>query len=78
MTHADHEFETGPFKKAARESAPAPTLFDVEAVNIKTRARRKLAEAVSEDNAEAIIKTAVIRRGVDEEFFTAVPHEAAL
>lgn len=49
-------------------------LFDVVAVNIKTRAERFIAEAKSERTAEAIVNMAVTRRGVDEEFFDTRPH----
>ncbi len=50
-----------------------PTLFDVVAVNIKTNVKRPLATDKTEREAEAIIKMAVFRRGVDEEFYTAIP-----
>lgn len=61
------------------DSWPArrPPSFDVEAVNIKTGARRNLAEKTTKDNADAIVKMAVARRGVDKEFYEAVPHENA-
>lgn len=49
-------------------------LFDVIAVNIETGATRTIAERKREANAEAIINMAVMRRGVLEEFFKAVPH----
>lgn len=49
-------------------------LFDVVAVNIKTRAERFIAEAKSERTAEAIVNMAVMRRGVEEEFFDTRPH----
>ncbi len=49
------------------------TLFDVVAVNIKTRARRRLATDKTERDAEAIIKMAVLRLGVEEEFYMAIP-----
>jgi trimethylamine:corrinoid methyltransferase-like protein len=45
-------------------------LYDVVAVNIKTGAERVLVTDTTERNAEAIIKMAVMRRGVDEEFYT--------
>lgn len=52
-------------------------LFDVVAVTIKApHAKRLLAERKTEANAEAIINMAVMRRGVDEEFYAAVPHPA--
>ena len=46
---------------------------DVLAVNIDTRRVRLLAESKDERNAEAIINMAVMRRGVEEEFYVAVP-----
>jgi hypothetical protein len=52
---------------------PQTTLFNVVAVNIKTGARRIIAERKTERNAEAIVDMAVMRRGVDEEFFTTEP-----
>ncbi len=48
-------------------------LFNVVAVNIKTGAERLIAERKTEHNAEAIVMMAVMRRGVDVEFFKAVP-----
>ena len=53
-------------------------LFDVIAVNIKTGAERFMAEKKTEPNAEAIVAMAVMRRGVDEEFYKAVPHPHTL
>lgn len=49
-------------------------LYDVIATQIKSpHTRRKLAERKTEADAEAIIKMAIIRRGVEEEFYTAEP-----
>lgn len=48
-------------------------MFDVIAVNISTRTISLIARNKSERNAEAIVSMAVMRRGVDETFFTAVP-----
>ena len=48
-------------------------VFDVVAVNLATLRVRLLAETKTEKNADAIVTMAVMRRGVDEEFFTAVP-----
>ena len=48
-------------------------MFDVIAVNLKTRAVRLMAERKNERNAEAIENMAVIRRGCDEEYFDTVP-----
>ena len=44
--------------------------YRVVAVNIKTKARRIIAEGKTEIVAEKIADMAVLRRGVDEEFFT--------
>lgn len=49
-------------------------LFDVVAVNMTTMQVRLIAEAKSERNAEAIAMMAVGRRGVEDEFFSEVPH----
>lgn len=48
-------------------------LYNVIAVDIKTGEERIIAENKSEKNADAIIKMAVVRRGVGKEFFKAVP-----
>ena len=51
-------------------SADAQTkLFDVLAVNLNTLTVRVIADNKTERNAEAIITMAVMRRGVEEEFF---------
>lgn len=50
-------------------------LFNVEAVNIKTRERRIMVERITRLNAEAFVKMAIYRRGVDEEFYAVVPCE---
>ena len=47
-------------------------LFNVVAVNIKTKQERIIAENKTERNAEAIVNMAVMRRGVEEEFFKTV------
>lgn len=47
-------------------------LFDVVAVNMATYKVRLLSEDKSEESAEAIIKMAIMRRGVDTEFYAAV------
>ena len=49
-------------------------LSDVVAVNIATGAHRLIAEGKTERNADAIVSMAVMRRGVDDEFFKVVPH----
>ena len=48
--------------------------YDVVAVHMNTNTVRLIAENKSERNAEAIVMMAVGRRGVDEEFFSGVPH----
>lgn len=48
--------------------------FDVVAVGLETNKVRLIAENKSERNAEAIVMMAVGRRGVEEEFFSEVPH----
>lgn len=48
-------------------------LFDVVAVNMQTGAERHIDTRKTERNAEAIVSIAVIRRGVEEEFFKTVP-----
>lgn len=48
-------------------------LFDVVAVGLKTNKVRMMAEGKTARNAEAIVNMAVMRRGVDEEFFSEVP-----
>ncbi len=47
--------------------------FDVIATNIATGARRILERDKDESNAEAIVRMAVMRRGVDSEFYSVVP-----
>lgn len=47
-------------------------LYDVLAVNIKTGAVRILEKDSEGDDADAVVKMAVMRRGVEEEFFAAV------
>lgn len=46
--------------------------YDVLAVNIKTRLVRLIASGKDSPKAEAIVEMAVMRRGLDEEFFTQV------
>ena len=48
-------------------------LYDVLAVNIATLKVRLMAEKKTLPNAEAIVSMAVLRRGVDEEFYAEVP-----
>ena len=49
------------------------TLYNVIAVNIDTGKERIIAENKTRRNAEAIIKMAVYRRGVEDEFFKKEP-----
>lgn len=49
------------------------TVFDVLAVNITTGIARLMAEGKTERNAEAIVKMAVMRRGVTVEFYVEAP-----
>jgi len=53
-------------------------LFDVIATNIETGKERIISSGKTERNAEAILEMAVMRRGVDEEFFKTVPHSEDL
>ena len=53
-------------------------LFDVIATNIETGAQRFIGQAKSEQDAEAIVTMAVMRRGLDKECFWAVPHPHVL
>lgn len=58
------------------EAAPMPqgiALFDVLAVNIKTGIVRLLNERTTKENAEAVVKFAVFRRGVEKEFYVIRP-----
>lgn len=47
--------------------------YDVVAVSLKDYTVRFLAERTSERNADAIVTMAVMRRGVEDEIFAAVP-----
>jgi Xaa-Pro aminopeptidase len=47
--------------------------FDVIAVNIETGASRVMDRGMTERQAEAFVTWAVIKRGVEEEFYKAVP-----
>ena len=48
-------------------------LFDVVAVDLDTSEVRLLAEGERFEDAEAVVKMAVWRRGVEQEFFAEVP-----
>ena len=49
-------------------------LFDVLAVDIKTSVVRIIAADKTEENAEAIVNMAAMRRGVEKEFFCTCLH----
>jgi hypothetical protein len=51
----------------------AERLYDVVAVTIKTGKVRFLDQGKTLKNAEAIVNFAIMRRGVDEEFYSEVP-----
>lgn len=48
-------------------------LFDVVAVDLKTKAERVIATGRDALNAEAVVAMAVARHGCEKEFFKAVP-----
>ena len=50
-------------------------LYDVIAVNRQSKEERVLATGETRKDAEAIVKMAVMRRGLDKEFFKKVPHK---
>ncbi len=52
---------------------PKAALFDVIAVNIKTGIISIMGEGKDARNAEAVILMAVMRRGVNEDFYVDVP-----
>lgn len=52
---------------------PWPMGWRVVATSLKTGERRILSGCQTKAEAEAIVRMAVMRRGVDEEFFTAEP-----
>lgn len=47
-------------------------LYDVVAVNLKTNQVRVMAKGKNLANADAYVSMAVMRRGLEEEFFVAV------
>jgi len=49
-------------------------LFDVIATSIRTKEQRVLAVGKTKENAEAFCDMAVMRRGVEEEFFSVIPY----
>jgi len=48
-------------------------LFDVLAVNFETYTVKFMAEGKTERNAEAVERMAIMRRGVEEDFYVSVP-----
>ena len=50
-----------------------PPLFDVVAIRFDNLKVRLLAEGKTLENAEAVVKFAVIRRGMETEFYSEVP-----
>jgi hypothetical protein len=57
------------------EAAMTP-LFDVVAVDLTTNAERVMERGLTHKNAEAYVMMAVMRRGVEDEFFKTVPQDA--
>lgn len=53
-------------------------LFDVIAVHIETGAERFIERRKTKRNAEAIINLAIMRRGLEEEFYDTKPHPHVL
>ena len=52
-------------------------MFDVVEIEISPpHAQRVMAENLTEEAAEAFVKMAVIRRGVERHFYKAIPHRA--
>ena len=50
-------------------------LYDVIAVNIQSKQERVLATGKTRKNAEAIVNMAVMRQGLEKEYFKKVPHK---
>jgi hypothetical protein len=48
-------------------------VFDVVAVRLDDSSQRVIATRCTRENAEAVLRMAVARRGVDEEYFNIVP-----
>lgn len=57
-------------------SPPDGHLYDVVAVDINCARVRVIDSTKAKGDAEAIVAMAVMRRGVDVEFFADVPHGA--
>lgn len=51
---------------------PDDPIYDVVAVNLKTLEERVMERGLSADNADAYIMFAVMRRGVETEFYKSV------
>lgn len=60
-------------KRDQRKPDPRTPLFDVVAVNIETHDERIISSGLKRSAAEKIVILAVMRRGVDVEFFTVLP-----
>jgi hypothetical protein len=52
-------------------------LWDVIAIDIKTGKHRMLEPAKTYENAEAVMNMAIMRRGVETEFYKLRPHRLA-
>jgi hypothetical protein len=52
---------------------PRAELYDVLAISLQTKKIRVLERDKTSENADAVIKFAVYRRGVDEEFYIKKP-----
>jgi len=52
-------------------------LFDVIATNIRTRVPRVLDRGMTRENADAYVRMAVMRRGVEVEFLSEIPSPRA-
>ena len=51
-----------------------PQTYDVVAVSLSTLKVRVIASDKTRENARAVVKLAVTKRGIDEEFFAEIPH----
>ena len=59
-------------------SGLVPALFDVVAINLRTKAERILDRDLTRENAEAVVRFTVVRRGCDVEFYVVRPTWASL
>ena len=48
--------------------------YDVVAVSIATGRVRLIADDLTEPNADAVVRMAIARRGVENEYYIVVPH----